>query len=385
MRNEEEHDPRESPGSSIAGLLAFMVAFAVGCGDDDDDERSEPASEALTELGEGEGEVNLIAWAGYVEDGSTDPKVDWVTDFEKETGCQVNVKIGNTSDEMVQLMRTGRLRRRLGIGRRDHAPDRGRRRRSGQHRPDPELRRRLRRAQGPAVQHRRRPDVRRPARPRLEPAHVRPRRGASRRRRPGTSSSTTPAEYSGQGHRLRQPDLHRRRGAVPARASARARDHRSLRARPGAVRRSDRAAQGAEASTSASTGRTTPRRSRRSPNGDSSVGTTWQVINNLINAEGGKEEVVLPEEGATGWSDTWMISSEAENPNCMYMWMNHIISPEANAQVAEWFGEAPSNEKSCELTADPQALRDLPRGRRGVLRPDRVLEDPRLRLRRRPR
>ena len=61
----------------------------------------------LTELGEGEGEVNLVAWAGYVEDGSTDPKVDWVTDFEKETGCKVNVKIGNTSDEMVQLMRTG--------------------------------------------------------------------------------------------------------------------------------------------------------------------------------------------------------------------------------------------------------------------------------------
>ena len=42
-----------------------------------------------------------------------------------------------------------------------------------------------------------------------------------------------------------------------------------------------------------------------------------------------------------------MISSEAEHPNCMYMWMDHIISPEANAAVAEWFGEAPSNEKSC--------------------------------------
>ncbi len=60
-----------------------------------------------TELGEGEGEVNLVAWAGYVEDGSTDPAVDWVSDFEKETGCKVNVKVGNTSDEMVQLMRTG--------------------------------------------------------------------------------------------------------------------------------------------------------------------------------------------------------------------------------------------------------------------------------------
>ena len=49
-----------------------------------------------------------------------------------------------------------------------------------------------------------------------------------------------------------------------------------------------------------------------------------------------------------------MVSSEAEHPNCMYMWMDHIISPEANAQVAEWFGEAPSNEKSCDLTADPK-------------------------------
>ena len=55
----------------------------------------------------GEGEVNLVDWAGYVEDGSTDPKVDWVTPFEEETGCKVNVKVGNSSDEMVTLMRTG--------------------------------------------------------------------------------------------------------------------------------------------------------------------------------------------------------------------------------------------------------------------------------------
>ena len=32
----------------------------------------------------------------------------------------------------------------------------------------------------------------------------------------------------------------------------------------------------------------------------------------------------------------------------MYMWMDHIISPEANAAVAVWFGEAPSNEKACD-------------------------------------
>jgi putative spermidine/putrescine transport system substrate-binding protein len=47
-----------------------------------------------------------------------------------------------------------------------------------------------------------------------------------------------------------------------------------------------------------------------------------------------------------------MISSKAKNPNCGYMWMNHIASPQANAGVAEWFGEAPSNSKACDLTAD---------------------------------
>ena len=47
-----------------------------------------------------------------------------------------------------------------------------------------------------------------------------------------------------------------------------------------------------------------------------------------------------------------MIHSEAEHPNCMYMWMDHIVSPKANAAVAEWFGEAPSNKLSCAQTKD---------------------------------
>jgi putative spermidine/putrescine transport system substrate-binding protein len=42
-----------------------------------------------------------------------------------------------------------------------------------------------------------------------------------------------------------------------------------------------------------------------------------------------------------------MISSQAEHPNCMYLWMDHIISPETNAKVAAWFGEAPAQSESC--------------------------------------
>ena len=52
----------------------------------------------------------------------------------------------------------------------------------------------------------------------------------------------------------------------------------------------------------------------------------------------------MPDEGSTGWSDTWMVAAKAKHPNCAYKWMDWIVSPEVNAQVAEWFGEAPANE-----------------------------------------
>jgi putative spermidine/putrescine transport system substrate-binding protein len=79
------------------------------------------------------------------------------------------------------------------------------------------------------------------------------------------------------------------------------------------------------------------------------AGTTWQVIVNLAESNGALIDAVKPVEGATGWSDTWMLSSKAANPNCMKLWMDWIASPWANSQVAVWFGEAPSNAESCTL------------------------------------
>ena len=58
-------------------------------------------------IGEGEGAVSIVAWAGYIERGATDPNYDWVTEFEKETGCKVSDKVAATSDEMVALMNEG--------------------------------------------------------------------------------------------------------------------------------------------------------------------------------------------------------------------------------------------------------------------------------------
>ena len=65
------------------------------------------AAEPLKALGKGEGAVSIVAWAGYIERGETDKNYDWVTDFEKETGCKVSVKTAATSDEMVSLMNEG--------------------------------------------------------------------------------------------------------------------------------------------------------------------------------------------------------------------------------------------------------------------------------------
>src|SRR6266545_2759665 len=60
-----------------------------------------------TEVGAGEGQVDIVAWPGYVERGESDKNYDWVTDFEKASGCKVNVKTAATSDEMVTLMNQG--------------------------------------------------------------------------------------------------------------------------------------------------------------------------------------------------------------------------------------------------------------------------------------
>ena len=98
---------------SKAAIAAVGLLAVAGCGSGGGttgagtSKLTPPKIAKLAALGTGEGEVNLVAWAGYVENGSDDPTVDWVTPFEKQTGCKVNVKVAGTSDEMVTLMKTG--------------------------------------------------------------------------------------------------------------------------------------------------------------------------------------------------------------------------------------------------------------------------------------
>jgi spermidine/putrescine-binding protein len=95
----------------LLALLYVLAILAAACGEDDEGggggDGGGDAGGMMTEVGEGEGAVSIVAWAGYIEDGSTDPAYDWVTQFESDTGCEVSVKTAGTSDEMVALMQEG--------------------------------------------------------------------------------------------------------------------------------------------------------------------------------------------------------------------------------------------------------------------------------------
>jgi putative spermidine/putrescine transport system substrate-binding protein len=83
------------------------------------------------------------------------------------------------------------------------------------------------------------------------------------------------------------------------------------------------------------------------------LGTTWQIITNLVQGDKTSPPVkaFVPTEGATAWSDSWEVYSKSKHPNCAYMWLNWITKPDVQAQVAQWFGEAPANLKACALAA----------------------------------
>ena len=224
----------------------------------------------------GEGELNLIAWAGYVEDGSTDPKVDWVSDFEKQTGCQVNVKIGNTSDEMVQLMRTGEYDGVSASGdatlrlidggdvapvNTDLVPNYADMFPGLKDQPYNSVD-----GQMYGIPHGRGANLLMCNTDEVKPGADVLERGL----RPESGG-----EAEGQGHGVRQPDLHRRRGAVPDGSTSPIWGSRTPTSwtRSSSTPRST--CSSSRTSTSASTGPTTPRRSSRSPTATATVGTTW--------------------------------------------------------------------------------------------------------------
>ena len=311
---------------------------------------SVPNVPMLKSLGKGEGALNLIVWAGYAENGSNDKTVDWVNPFTKATGCKVNAKTAGTSDEMVSLMKTGGYD---GVSASGDAS--------------------LRLIYGGQVA---------PVNTALVPNYgtissflknqkwnsvngvmygVPHGWGANvlaynpaKVKKPTSWSVVFEANspYKGKITAYDSP-IYIADAAMYLMAknpslgikNPYALDDKQLAAAVGVLKTQKKIIGEYWSDYTKSV------QSFESTN--TLLGSSWQVIANTIN--GGKKvkvESTVPSEGATGWSDTWMISAKAKHPNCMYQWMNWIASPKVNAQVAEYFGEAPSQTLACQQTAD---------------------------------
>jgi putative spermidine/putrescine transport system substrate-binding protein len=81
--------------------------------------------------------------------------------------------------------------------------------------------------------------------------------------------------------------------------------------------------------------------------GSATIGASWPYQTNTLQAAKAPVKDLIPKEGATGWADTWMISSKAKHPNCAVKWIQWVSTPKVQAQQAIYFGETPANTKAC--------------------------------------
>ena len=343
-------NPARTAWLVVAGLVVFMLALA-GCGGGSDSTSSGDSSEALQKVGKGEGQVSLISWAGYVEP-------EWSKPFEQKTGCKVNNKEAGTSDEMVELMKTGQYD---GVS-----------------------------ASGNATARLVAAGLVAPVNTDLVPNYetvfedlkdqpyntfegvnygIPHGRGANLLMWNGSDVNPAPeswdvmfdpkvaSKYKGKISvydessyiadaamylKYHQPDL----GIESPYELNEEQFSAAI-----ALLKEQQANVGEYWSEAA-------KQISAFAGGDVTVGTTWQYQYFALKEEGvpvkasPASQGFLPKEGATGWSDTWMIAKNAKHPNCMYEWMNWIIEPKINAEVAEWFGEAPAQELACSETAN---------------------------------
>ena len=313
--------------------------------------QSPPKVAELKKLGAGEGALNLIAWAGYAEDGSNDKTVDWVHPFQQQTGCKVNVKVGNTSDEMVQLMRTGQYDgvsasgdatlRLIYAG--DVAPVNTSLVPNYATVSDFLKKKAWNSVNGQMY-----------GIPHGWGANVLMYNTAVVKEAPTSWGAVFggSAKYAGKVTAYDSP-IYIADAALylmKSKPSLGIKDPYSLTEKQLDAAVSLLKAQNANVGEYWSD---YTKAVQAFDSGTSVIGTTWQVIANLVGSDKKVPvKTVLPSEGATGWSDTWMIAAKAKHPNCMYDWMNYITSAKVNAQVAEWFGEAPAQTKACDETSD---------------------------------
>ncbi len=332
-------------------ILALLAASAMG--------GMAFAQEMKKELGKGEGQVNIVAWAGYIESGATDKAYDWVTDFEKATSCKVNVKTAGTSDEMVALMNEGGFDLVTASG-------------------DASLRliagKRVQPVNTDLIPSWKTVDERLQNAPwhTVDGVHygVPYQWGANVLAYNTNVFKEAPKSWAVVFEEQNLPDGKSNKGRVQAfdgpiyiadaalylmakKPELGIKDPYELneeqykaaldllRAQRALVGRywhdafmqiDDFKNEGVVASSS------------------------WPFQVNLLQADKdamAKTPVasVIPDEGATGWADTTMMHADAANPNCAYLWMEHSISPKVQGDLAAWFGSVPAVPAACKGNA----------------------------------
>ena len=333
----------------VAAAAAMMVALAACSGTGG----GSPKPSVPTELGSAQGQtINVLAWPGYVENGSTDPTQDWVTDFQKASGCTVKPQIFGTSDEAYTLFSTNPTQFDIVSASGDAS---------------------LRLVRGGFVQpvntalFKNYPDIfdalkNKPYNTVDGQAYGVPHgRGSNLlmwRTDQVNPAPTTWAQMFDPANKYKvsiydapiyiadaavvlmktKPDLKITNPYALDDAQLAAAVDLLKQQKPAVTQRwTDYTKQMTDFTS-----------------GNSNVGTTWQVITNLLKAQTPPVpvDVIKPSEGATGWSDTWMINSKTKNLACAYAYIDYLVSPQTNAKIAEWFGEAPGNSKACALTVD---------------------------------
>ena len=338
---------RVSVLAARAAALSIGLAMAMaGCQGKKEAAPPPPAQAA----GELEGRLDIVAWPGYIERGETDAAYDWVTGFEAKTGCQVNVKTAGTSDEMVSLMTQGGYDLVTASG--DAS---------------------VRLIRGSTVQP---VDITRV--PSYESVDMRLQQapwhyvdgkhyGVPYQWGPNVLMYSTatftepPTSWAVVFEPMDLPDGESNKGRVQA--------------YDGAIYVADAAVY--LMSKQPDLGITDPysltedqyaavlgllrtqhplvHRYWHDANVQVQDFTTegvvasgsWPFQVNTLVANGQPVASVVPEEGATGWADTTMMSATAAHPNCAYEWLEWSISPKVQGDVAAWFGSNPAVPAAC--------------------------------------
>ena len=322
-------------------MTTTLLAFTVS---------STAAFAQMTAVGEGEGALNIVAWPGYVERGESDKAYDWVTKFEAATGCKVNVKTANTSDEMVALMNeggfdlvtaSGDASLRLIAGKRvqpintDLIPSWSKVDKrlqdgpwftvDGQHFGVPyqwgpnvlmyntNVFKEAPKSWNVVFETMDLPDGK-PNKGRVQaydgPIYIADAALYLMKHKPELGI-TSPYELNEDQYKAAL-DLLRQQRELTSRYW-----HDAF------IQIDDFKNEGVVASGS------------------------WPFQVNLLKADGQPIASTIPSEGATGWADTTMMHVDAAHPNCAYMWMEHTLSSNLQSDLAVWFGANPSVPAAC--------------------------------------